>query len=63
MDYVIALIVVVLLVPVIFLLSTRRAAGGGGRRSSDRGVTPDQPSSDQPTPRSGPGRDRKIPPG
>lgn len=51
MGYIIAIVVLLIVVPLLFLLLSRRtAAGGGGVRSRDRGLTVEQPSSDQPTP-------------
>ena len=51
MGYIIALIVLFIVVPLVFLMLSRRTpAGGGGIRHRDRGVTVEEPSSDQPTP-------------
>lgn len=71
MGYIIALVILIIVVPLIFLMLSRRTAGGGGGiRSHDRGVTVEQPSSDQPTPgtpgatnQSEPGTERRLPPG
>jgi hypothetical protein len=63
MGYITGIIIVLLLVPLLFLVLTRHGRTAGGIDSHDRGVTPSEPSSDQPTPRAGPGRDARIPPG
>ena len=63
MGYIIGLVLVLLLVPVLVMMLTRRTSGGGGIASADHGMTPNAPSSDPPTPRAGPGRDTRIPPG
>lgn len=69
MGYIIALVVLVLVVPLVFMLLTRRSAGAG-RPPADRGMTVEQPSSDEPTPgapgatnQPAPGAERRIPPG
>lgn len=63
MGYIIGIIVLILLLPLLWMMLTRRTTGHGGIDSDNHGVTPDRPSSDEPTPRPGPGVDRKIPPG
>lgn len=63
MGYIIGIIIVLILLPLVFLVISRRTGATGGIDSSTRGVTPSRPSSDQPTPRPGPGVDPKIPPG
>lgn len=50
MGYIIALVFLVVLVPIIFMALSRRSTGGGGIESRSRGVTMEEPSSDQPTP-------------
>lgn len=62
MGYIIGLIIVVLLVPLIVMALTRRTHAVGGVQSPDRGLTPEKPAADEPTPRPGPGVDPKIPP-
>lgn len=63
MGYIIGLVIVLLIVPLIVMMVTRRTTGTGGIDSADHGISPDRPSSDQPTPRAGPGKDKLIPPG
>ena len=63
MGYIIGIVIVLQLVPLLFMLLTRRTTGRGGLDNANHGVSPDRPSSDQPTPRPGPGVDPRIPPG
>ena len=71
MGYIIAIILLVIVVPLIFLLLSKRTSGAGtlGRAAHSGGVTPSQPSSDQPTPQAGSMNqpsaeaERRIPPG
>jgi hypothetical protein len=70
MGYAVIWIVALLILPVLFLLLTRRTSSGGGVRGQDHGITPSEPSSDQPTPGAGSGvnqvtadAERRIPPG
>lgn len=63
MGYILGIILLLIIVPLLFMMLTRRTTSGGGIDSSDHGVSPDRPSSDEPTPRPGPGVDQKIPPG
>lgn len=62
MGYLIGLVLVLVVVPLLWMALTRRTTGTGGIDSHDRGLTPDIPASDEPTPRAGPGVDPKIPP-
>lgn len=62
MGYIIGLLILLLLVPLVFMALSRRTGAAGGIQSSDHGVTPQQPSAAEPTPRPGPGVDPKIPP-
>jgi hypothetical protein len=68
-GYILVIVAAVVLVPVLFALFGRRPAGGRRPAQLDHGVTPAQPSSDQPTPRSGrvneiaPDVTKRIPPG
>lgn len=52
MGYIIAIILLVIVVPFIFLLLSKRTRGAGtlGGVPHSGGVTPSEPSSDQPTP-------------
>lgn len=63
MGYIIGIVIVLLLLPLLFMMLTRRSTGHGGIDSANHGVSPDRPSSDQPTPRPGPNTDTRIPPG
>ncbi len=63
MGYIIGIIIVLLVIPLLFMLFSRRSTGHGGIDSANHGMSPDRPSSDQPTPRPGPGVDPRIPPG
>lgn len=72
MGYIIALVVLLIVVPLLFILFSRRTGAAGGtavKWRGDRGVTVEQPSSDQPTPRAdtvnraSPEAERKLPPG
>jgi hypothetical protein len=71
MGYIIAIVLLIIVVPLLFMLLSRRPSGSGtlDRHARSGGVTPLEPSSDQPTPRSGgvnqtePGAERRIPPG
>ena len=70
MGYVFVIALVVIVVPLLFLMLSRRTRGAGtltGRRLSG-GVTPREPSSDQPTPQAdsvnrAEGVEPKLPPG
>lgn len=62
MGYIVGLIIILLIVPLLFMLLTRRTKGTGGIDSSNHGVTHEQPSAEEPTPRPGPGVDPRIPP-
>ncbi|PTX94251.1 hypothetical protein [Opitutus sp. ER46] len=62
MGYIITIVVLLIVLPLLFLVLSRRGMRGGGIGSPDHGVTPDRPYSDEPTPRPGPGVDRRIPP-
>ena len=62
MGYLTALVLVVLVIPLLFVILSRRSTGAGGIDSTNRGLTPNQPAADEPTPRAGPGVDRHIPP-
>jgi hypothetical protein len=69
MGYIAVLVAALILVPLFFLLAGRRPAGNRGDGSSDHGVTPSEPSSDQPTPRANavnqlaPEAEKQLPPG
>jgi hypothetical protein len=69
MGYIALLVVAVILIPVLMMLFARRPASGREAPQPDNGVTHAQPSSDQPTPRSGtvnridPAARKKMPPG
>lgn len=70
MGYIIALVILLVVVPLLFVLLSRRSAARGGIRAGDRGVTHEEPSSDQPTPGAAgavnqprPGTEGRIPPG
>jgi hypothetical protein len=70
MGYIIAIILLIIVVPLLFLLLSRRPTGAGtlDRRARSGGVTPFEPSSDQPTPQAGtnrpePGYEERLPPG
>jgi hypothetical protein len=71
MGYIIAIVILLIVVPLLFIMLSRRTAtGGAGIRSRDRGVTVEQPSSDQPTPgaagsvnQPAPGTEGRLPPG
>jgi hypothetical protein len=62
MGYIIGLIFLLLLVPLMFMMLTRRTTGRGGINAGNHGMTPDQPTADEPTPRPGPGVDPHINP-
>jgi hypothetical protein len=71
MGYIIAIILLIIVVPLLFMILSRRPTGAGtlDRRARSGGVTPIEPSSDQPTPQAESvnqpefGTDRRIPPG
>ncbi len=52
-GYVAVIVVAILLIPIVLALAAKRPAGGRQAPQRDNGVTPAQPSADQPTPRSG----------
>ena len=70
MDYLFVIVLLVVVVPLLLLVLSHRPRGAGrlrGRRLSG-GVTPQEPSSDQPTPQAdsvnqAEGVERKLPPG
>lgn len=71
MGYIIGFLLLLIVVPLLFMMLSRKTAGAGGlgAKPRDRGVTVEQPSSDQPTPRAdatnqaAPGAERRLPPG
>ena len=70
MGYLIAIALLVIVVPILFLAASRRPRGGTlDNRKSSGGVTPAEPSSDQPTPEAknvnqmAAGAERRLPPG
>jgi hypothetical protein len=70
MDYLLVIVLVVIAVPLLFVLlgRTPRGAGRLGGKRESGGVTPREPSSDQPTPQPdsvnrAEGVERKLPPG
>ncbi len=62
MGYIIGIILLIVIVPLLFMMLSRRTSSAGGIDSHNRGVTPNQPSADEPSPRPGPGVDPHIPP-
>jgi hypothetical protein len=62
MGYILGIVIVLLVLPLLFMLLSRRGGGRGGIDSSNRGVTPDRPAADEPTPRAGPGVDPHVNP-
>lgn len=71
MGYIVALVLLVAIVPLLFVLLSRRTSGAGTAtaKRGGRGITVEQPSSDQATPgadtlnQPSPGAERRIPPG
>lgn len=73
MGYILVIVALVVVVPLLALLLGRKtSAGGGGVRHVSRGMTVDEPSSDQPAPgapgsinqpRDGREAGKKLPPG
>lgn len=70
MGYLIVIVLLLLVVPLLIMLLTRRAPGGSRKvGNDDHGVTPSEPSSDQPSPAGGAVNKpdaqaaRRIPPG
>jgi hypothetical protein len=62
MGYIIGIVIVLLVLPLLWMMLSRGTSGRGGIDSSNRGVTPDKPAADEPTPRPGPGVDPHVNP-
>jgi hypothetical protein len=71
MEYVVVLVILIVVVPLLFAMLSRPARGAGGMAGKPHsgGVTPSEPSADQPSPAGGavnqvaPGASERIPPG
>jgi hypothetical protein len=70
MGYIIAIILLLIVVPLLFMMLSRRPSGAGtlDRHPRSGGITPSQPSSDQPSPQGGvnqprSGSEQRLPPG